>query len=69
MNVKDPKSLGGLIRETRKRAGVTQKELALAAGTGLRFVGELENGKPTCHVGKVFEVLRSLGLEIKVEGR
>jgi len=69
MDVKDPKSLGELIRETRKKAGVTQKELALVAGTGLRFVGELENGKPTCHVGKVFEVLRSLGLEIRVERR
>jgi y4mF family transcriptional regulator len=69
MSIKDPKSLGALIREARKQSRVTQKELALVAGTGLRFIGELENGKPTCHIGKVFEVLRSLGLEIKVERR
>lgn len=69
MNISDLKSLGELIRKTRKTAGVTQRELALVAGTGLRFIGELENGKPTCHVGKVFDVLRSLGLEINVERR
>lgn len=69
MVLKDPQSLGALIRETRKQSRVTQKDLALVAGAGLRFIGELENGKPTCHIGKVFEVLRSLGLEIKVERR
>lgn len=69
MILKDPQSLGALIREARKQSRVTQKELALVAGAGLRFIGELENGKPTCHIGKVFEVLRSLGLEIKVERR
>lgn len=69
MDIYDQKSLGEAIRKTRKQSGVTQKELALVAGTGLRFLGELENGKPTCHVGKVFEVLRSLGLKIKVERR
>ena len=69
MNIENAKSLGELIREMRKKNGVTQKELALVAGTGLRFVGELENGKPTCQVGKVLEVLRCLGMEIKVESR
>lgn len=67
MNIETAKSLGELIREMRKKNGVTQKELALVAGTGLRFVGELENGKPTCQIGKVLEVLRCLGMEIKVE--
>ena len=69
MNIRDSKSLGALIRETRKLAGVTQRELAMVAGTGLRFVGELENGKPTCHVGKVIEVMKSLGMEITVRRR
>lgn len=69
MNIENTRSLGELVRQTRRQAGVTQKEVALAAGTGLRFIGELENGKPTCHVGKVFEVLRSLGIQVRIEKR
>ncbi len=69
MNFSTPSALGAAIRQARKRLGVTQKDLALAAGTGLRFIGELENGKATCHWGKVFDVLEALGLAIRVEPR
>lgn len=41
----------------RKRLGVTQRNLALTAGTGLRFIIELEKGKPTCQIGKILQVL------------
>ena len=34
--------IGALIRATRKGLGVTQRELALTSGTGLRFVVDLE---------------------------
>jgi len=37
--------IGQMIRESRKRLGVTQKDLALTSGTGLRFVIDLEKGK------------------------
>jgi HTH-type transcriptional regulator / antitoxin HipB len=36
--------IGTLIRSTRKGLGVTQRELALTSGTGLRFVVDLERG-------------------------
>ena len=42
-----PQDIGKLIRSTRKRLGVTQKDLALTSGTGLRFVIDLEKGKET----------------------
>ena len=35
------------IKENRKAAGLTQEEFALRSGLGLRFVRELEQGKPT----------------------
>jgi predicted transcriptional regulator len=35
----------------RKALGLTQADLALAAGVGLRFVVELEAGKPTVRLG------------------
>ena len=53
-----------MIRESRKRLGVTQKDLALTSGTGLRFVIDLEKGKETCQIGKVLTVLHTLGIRI-----
>lgn len=60
--------LGAAIRAERKRIGVTQKELAMAAGTGLRFLIELERGKPTAQMHGVFKVLQSLGMKLAVDG-
>jgi len=56
------KILGEEVRVRRKALNLTQAELAMTSGTGVRFVGDLENGKETCHVGKVLSVLRTLGL-------
>ena len=60
----DSKEIGKIVKETRKKIGVTQRKLALTSGTGLRFIIELEQGKPTCQLEKVLTVLRTLGLEI-----
>ncbi len=57
-------AIGQIIRENRKRLGVTQKDLALTSGTGLRFVIDLEKGKETCQIGKVLTVLQTLGIQI-----
>jgi HTH-type transcriptional regulator / antitoxin HipB len=56
--------IGQIIRDTRKKLGVTQKALALTSGTGLRFVIELERGKETCEIGKVLTILNTLGIKI-----
>jgi len=61
-----PESIGQLIRSTRKALGVTQRDLAMTSGTGLRFIIDLEKGKPTCHLGKALAVLRTLGIKIKL---
>ena len=57
-------AIGQIIRENRKRLCVTQKDLALTSGTGLRFVIDLEKGKETCQIGKVLTVLQTLGIQI-----
>jgi y4mF family transcriptional regulator len=57
-------AIGQVIRESRKRLGVTQQDLALTSGTGLRFIIELEKGKETCQIGKVLTVLQTLGIRI-----
>jgi HTH-type transcriptional regulator/antitoxin HipB len=56
--------IGRLVRETRKGLGVTQKELALTSGTGLRFIIELEKGKETAEIGKVLTILQTLGIQL-----
>jgi HTH-type transcriptional regulator/antitoxin HipB len=56
--------IGKLIRETRKSLGVTQKDLALTSGTGIRFVVDLEKGKDTCEIGKALRILNTLGIKI-----
>lgn len=53
-----------MVRECRKRLGVTQQQLALTSGTGLRFVIDLEKGKETCQIGKVLTVLHTLGIRL-----
>ena len=59
-----PESIGRLIRSTRKALKVTQRDLAMTSGTGLRFIIDLERGKPTCHLGKVLTVLHTLGIKV-----
>ncbi len=59
-------SLGDLVKRTRKDLQLTQKDLALTSGTGLRFIIELEQGKITCQIGKVFTVLQTLGIHIEL---
>ncbi|HSR07935.1 MAG TPA: type II toxin-antitoxin system Y4mF family antitoxin [Bryobacteraceae bacterium] len=59
-----PQHIGKLIRDTRKALGVTQKDLALTSGTGLRFVIDLEKGKETCEIGKALTVLQTLGIKL-----
>ena len=56
--------IGRLIRDTRKKLGVTQKALALTSGTGLRLVIDLEKGKETCEIGKALTILHTLGIKL-----
>jgi len=62
--ISTPDALGGLIRKKRKESGVDQARAAGLAGVGIRFLSELERGKPTVELGKVLKVLERLGLEV-----
>jgi y4mF family transcriptional regulator len=53
------------IKSLRKKAGMTQHELASRAGVGLRFVRELEQGKPTVRIDKVNQVLALFGYHLE----
>ena len=55
---------GSLIRKTRKAQGMTQPQLAMACGTGVRFIVELEAGKETCQLGQALMVAKMLGINL-----
>ena len=54
------------VKKRRKQNKLTQPELALKAGVGLRFVRDLEQGKNTLRTDKVNDVLRLFGEELGV---
>lgn len=54
------------VKTKRKQNKLTQPELALKAGVGLRFVRDLEQGKNTLRMDKVNDVLRLFGENLGV---
>lgn len=63
-----PKDLGTAIRAARRQQGLRQDQLAAAANVGVRFIVDLEAGKPTAQIGKTLAVLKALGLELALLG-
>lgn len=57
-------TLSLFIKEKRAQVGMTQEDLSYAAGVGLRFIRELEQGKPTLRMDKVNQVLSLFGFEL-----
>ena len=54
------------IKDMRRSAGLSQVELAQRTGVGLRFIRELEQGKPTVRLDKVNQVLSLFGCELQI---
>jgi y4mF family transcriptional regulator len=52
------------LKERRKKLNLTQQQLALKAGVGLRFVRDMEQGKSTLRMDKVNQVLKLFGQEL-----
>ena len=66
--IRSPQQLGEVLRAARKQLGLTQPQLALAAGVGVRFIVDLEAGKPTLRLENVLRVIDALGGEINLSG-
>ena len=67
-SIRSPRQLGDALRAARKQLGLTQPRLDLAAGVGVRFIVELEAGKPTLRLENVLRVIDALGGEINLSG-
>ncbi|AFL51401.1 type II toxin-antitoxin system Y4mF family antitoxin [Sinorhizobium fredii] len=64
--VRSPADIGALVRSARREQNLRQDELAGVSGVGLRFIVDLEAGKPTAQLGKVLQVLQTLGCTIEI---
>ncbi len=66
MLIKDTTTFGKIIRQYRKKQGLTQVQLAAMANTSPRLIGELENGKTTIQLEKALKVAWLLGVSFSV---
>ena len=66
--IQTTQQLGNQLRAARKQLGLTQSQLALAAGVGIRFIVDLEAGKPTVRLETVMRVIEALGGVIHLSG-
>jgi HTH-type transcriptional regulator/antitoxin HipB len=61
MFIRTPQDIGALLRESRKKAGLGQAELASRIGVSRQWVVEVERGKPRAEMGLVLRALNTLG--------
>jgi y4mF family transcriptional regulator len=66
--IQTPAQLGLVLRAARKQLGLTQPQLALAAGVGVRFIVDMEAGKPTMRLDTLMRVIDVLGGVINLDG-
>jgi len=67
VNITSPAELGAALREARHLRGLRLEDAAAGAGVGVRFLSELERGKPTARLGETLRVASSLGLRLSIE--
>lgn len=63
----DAPAFGSAIRVARKQHGLTLAECAAANGVSIRFLSELERGKPGASLGLALRIARSVGVKVQGE--
>ena len=62
-------TIAEFVREKRKEYGLTQLDLSMKTGVGIRFVRELEAGKPTIRLDKANQVIALFDAEVGVQAK
>ncbi|MCC5074043.1 helix-turn-helix domain-containing protein [Xanthomonas campestris] len=67
VSIDQASDIGAYVRAVRKAQGLRQDDLAALAGTSHVVLGNVERGKDTVQMGRVFEVLRQLGIQVHLD--
>lgn len=67
MRIAGPESLGKLVQQSRLSAGLTQSQLADELGISQRAITELETGKATIQMRRLFQLLKATGAHLTGE--
>ena len=65
--IHDMTDVAKIVRRTRKAQKVSQMVLSQISNVGIRFLGDIERGKPSVHFDKLMSVLTSLGIAVKLD--
>jgi y4mF family transcriptional regulator len=66
VKITDSKSFGMAVKAYRKSQKLTQEKVANYSNVGIRFIVDLEKGKPTCELDKALHVAKMLGIKFDV---
>lgn len=69
MNVTTETVLGHILRDRRKKQGLTIAQLSMLVPCSPRLLSELERGKRGVSVGVILQLLELLGLSMDIKGR
>ena len=69
VQIHSTEDLGSLLRSRRKKQKMTQSDLAALAGTGVRYIVDLEKGKPTARIGPALKLIQWLGLVVTIQAK
>jgi HTH-type transcriptional regulator/antitoxin HipB len=67
--IKTPQQLGAILQGFRKQRGLTQVQVARAAGLGQSAVSEMEVDSSAASLNRIFKLLATLDLELVVQPR
>src|SRR3984885_10797870 len=62
--VTSAESLGRILQQARRLSALSQRELARRLGTTQKYVWELEAGKPSIVMDRLFAAMRETGMEL-----
>lgn len=69
MNITRPEQLSTYIREQRKKAGMTQKQVSDRVGIRIATISDFENKPESCKLETFFKILAALNLQLDITPR
>ncbi len=65
--VSSPQALGRLLQQARLARGLSQQQVAAELGISQGYVSELESGKTSLALTRVFDIMRLTGMTLSAE--